>query len=94
MSTSFRLLLSFLTCLNSDLYSGGNAIGQKVFTWLADANTTAFTGDVFPLVDKLAASGGPDTSAYLGYFAFGTEALYSFENVTFYCPSLTMSIVT
>lgn len=93
MSSLILAFTSYLTP-HSDLYAGGNAIGQKVFTWLAESNTTVFNGDVFPLVDKLADNGGPAGTAYLGYFAFGTEALYSFENVTFYCPFLTMDIVT
>jgi hypothetical protein len=76
-----------------DLYAGRNGLGQRVFTWVAAQNTTEFVGDIYPLVDKLADNAGPDDSAYLGYFAFGSEALYSFENVTFSCPRLELDVM-
>lgn len=75
-----------------DLYSGENSLGQQVHTWVAERNTTSFSGDILPLLDRLAENDGPDAGAYIGYLAFGTEALYSFENVTFYCPTLEMDI--
>jgi len=80
--------------LLSDLYYGSNSLGQKVFTWVAGDNTTTFTGDLAPLVSKLSNNSGPVDDDYLGYVAFGSEALYSFENVTFYVPVLDMDIVT
>ncbi|KAK3044042.1 hypothetical protein LTS18_002324 [Coniosporium uncinatum] len=77
-----------------DLYYGSNSLGQKVFTWVAGDNTTTFTGDLAPLVSKLSNNSGPVGDDYLGYVAFGSEALYSFENVTFYVPVLEMDIIT
>ncbi|KAF2459007.1 concanavalin A-like lectin/glucanase domain-containing protein [Lineolata rhizophorae] len=75
-----------------DLYYGDNALGQTVLTWLADRNTTDFIGDIGPLIHELKHHTGPDASDHLGYVAFGSEALYSFENVTFYVPRLAMDI--
>ncbi|KAF2104152.1 concanavalin A-like lectin/glucanase [Rhizodiscina lignyota] len=75
------------------LYYGDNQnTGQTVFTWVADQNTTSFTGDLTPLVSKLEENAGPDGKSYLGYAAFGSEALYSFENVTFFVPRLEMDV--
>jgi len=77
-----------------DLYFGDNSIGQKVFTWVAQTNTTSMDADIAPLVNELANHGGPTTSDYLGYIAFGSEALYSVDNVTFAVPKLSMDMVT
>ncbi len=35
-----------------DLYFGDNSIGQKVFTWVAQTNTTALDADIAPLVGE------------------------------------------
>lgn len=77
-----------------DLYYGDNGIGQKVFTWVAQSNTTSMNADINPLLKELANHGGPTVSDHLGYVAFGTEALYSMDNVTFSVPKLSMDMVT
>lgn len=77
-----------------DLYYGDNDLGQRVFTWMAQQNVTAFTGDISPLLHRLSNFSGPDPDAYLGYLAFGSEVLYSFENVTVSVPRLEMDVVT
>lgn len=77
-----------------DLYYGDNDLGQRVFTWMAQQNVTAFTGDISPLLQRLSNFSGPDSDAYLGYLAFGSEVLYSFENVTVSVPRLEMDVVT
>ena len=77
-----------------DLYFGDNSIGQKVFTWVAQSNTTTMDADIAPLLNELGNHGGPTTSDHLGYVAFGTETLYSVDNVTFSVPKLSMDMVT
>lgn len=77
-----------------DLYFGDNSNGQQVYTWVAQGNTTEFFGDVEPLISTLAQHGGPTSTDYLGYVAFGSEALYSTQNVTFAVPSLSIDLVT
>jgi Glycosyl hydrolase family 12 len=78
--------------LFSDLYYGSNSLNQIVFTWVAQANTTDFTGDVAPLLQKLAVNAGPTSTDYLGYVAFGSEAYSSPENVTLYVPKLQIDV--
>jgi hypothetical protein len=80
--------------IDSDLYYGDNDLGQRVFTWVAQQNVTAFAGDVSPLLQRLGNFSGPDPDAYLGYLAFGSEVLYSPENVTLSVPRLEMDIAT
>ncbi|KAF2405084.1 concanavalin A-like lectin/glucanase [Trichodelitschia bisporula] len=75
-----------------DLYAGANAFGQKVFTWVADQNTTRFVGEISGLVNKLQANGGPQTTAWLGYIAFGSEAYSAAKNVTFSVTELAVDI--
>ena len=82
------------TNIDSDLYYGDNDLGQRVFTWMAQQNVTAFTGDISPLLQTLGNFSGPDSDDYLGYLAFGSEVLYSFENVTVSVPRLEMDVVT
>lgn len=77
-----------------DLYFGDNSIGQKVFTWVAQSNTTSMNADINPLINELSNHGGPTTTDHLGYVAFGTEALYSLQNVTLSVPRLSMDLVT
>lgn len=79
--------------MTSNLYYGDNASGQRVFTWLANKNTTEFTGDLSPLVTSLATKTGPTANSYIGYMAFGSEALYSINNVTFNVPKLELEVV-
>ena len=80
--------------IDSDLYYGDNDLGQRVFTWMAQQNVTAFTGDISPLLQILGNFSGPDSDDYLGYLAFGSEALYSLGNVTLSVPRLEMDVVT
>jgi len=64
-----------------------------VFTWLAPQNTTSFTGDISPLITALSTNPkGPSSQAYLGYYAFGTEAFYSGGNVTLSVPKLALEV--
>lgn len=77
-----------------DLYFGDNSNGQQVYTWVAQGNTTEFVGDIEPLITTLADHGGPTSADYLGYVAFGSEALYSTQNVTFAVPSLSIDLTT
>ena len=79
---------------NFDLYFGDNSNGQQVFTWVAQGNTTEFRGDIAPLITTLSQHGGPTSADYLGYVAFGSEALYSSTNVTFAVHSLNIDLET
>ena len=78
---------------NFDLYYGPNSKGQEVFTWVAQGNTTEFVGDISPLINTLSSRQGPAETDYLGYVAFGSEALYCTQNVTFSVPHLEMDII-
>jgi len=75
-----------------DLYSGTNGINQQVHTWVADKNATRFNGNIAPLITRLSANGGPKATDHLGYVAFGSEALYSPQNMTFYVPKLQLEV--
>lgn len=78
----------------SNLYSEDNSLGQHTFTWLADQNTTDFTGDIAPLLQGLSGEvDGPTGNDYLGYVAFGSETLHSDRNATFYVPRLELDIL-
>ena len=78
-----------------DLYYGQNSNTlQKVFTWLAQGNTTDFTGDIGELITQLGSHGGPIGSDHLGYMAFGTEALYTHDEVTFSLSDFSLDLVT
>ena len=77
-----------------DLYFGDNSNGQQVYTWVAQSNTTEFVGDIAPLINSLSTHGGPTTADYLGYVAFGSEALWSTTNVTFAVRELNLDLVT
>lgn len=83
-----------LLTTRSDLFTGANQFGQNVLTWLASDNTTEFNANVMPLVTDLEEYTGPRSSDYLGYVAFGTEALYSDSNATLYVPTLEMNVLT
>ena len=76
------------------LFYGDNSLGQKVFTWVAHGNTTSFHADIYPLLGELEQFGGPSQTDHLGYVAFGSEALYSLQNVTFAVPGLVMDLAT
>ncbi|KAI1618411.1 concanavalin A-like lectin/glucanase domain-containing protein [Exophiala viscosa] len=75
------------------LYYGTNSLSQKVLTWVATGTVQNIDTDFGPLLQGLTGIGGPATSDYLGYMAFGSETLYSSTNVTLYVPSLSMEVV-
>ncbi|KAK4937956.1 hypothetical protein LTR10_021521 [Elasticomyces elasticus] len=75
------------------LYFGTNSLSQKVLTWVASGTVQNINADFGPLLQGLTGIGGPATSDYLGYMAFGSETLYSSSNVTFYNPTLSMAVV-
>jgi hypothetical protein len=89
-----RLILTVSDGTSFGLYFGSNSLGQKVFTWVAHGNTTTFDADIYPLLGQLSQFGGPAQSDHLGYVAFGSEALYSLQNVTFAVPDLQMDLTT
>lgn len=76
------------------LYFGANGQGQSVLTWVATGTVQNFEADIGPLLQGLTGLGGPTVNDYLGYMAFGSEALSASSNVTFYNPSLNMDVVT
>ncbi|KAK5467734.1 hypothetical protein LTS15_000707 [Exophiala xenobiotica] len=76
------------------LYFGVNGLQQTVLTWMASGPVQNISADFRPLLSDLTSVGGPSTADYIGYLAFGSEALWSAANVTFYNPSLSMDIVT
>lgn len=54
-----------------------------------------FVGDIYQLITDLYSLPGhlyPSSEDYLGIFSFGTEALYSDANVTFWVPELSIDI--
>ena len=89
-----RLILTVNDGTSFGLFYGDNSLGQKVFTWVAHGNTTSFNADISPLIAELSQFGGPALSDSLGYVAFGSEALYSLQNVTFAVPHLAMDVTT
>ena len=89
-----RLILTVSDGTSFGLFFGSNSLGQKVFTWVAHGNTTKFDADIYPLLDQLSQFGGPVKTDHLGYVAFGSEALYSLQNVTFAVPDLQMDLLT
>ena len=78
-----------------NLYFGVNGLGQSVLTWAAAAPVTNFVGDISPLLRQdLTSFGGPDTSHYLGYLAFGSETLSASSKITLSVPHLAMEVVS
>ncbi|KAL2432528.1 hypothetical protein ABEF95_012329 [Exophiala dermatitidis] len=75
------------------LYYGQNSLEQSVLTWVASGTVQDFYADVGPLLQGLTGLGGPTVNDYLGYMAFGSEALYVESNVTFYNSHLSMEVV-
>jgi len=61
---------------------------------MAVGNATDFDGDISPLFTKLADHAGPVAADHLGYAAFGSEALYATEQVTFSVTELSIGIGT
>jgi Glycosyl hydrolase family 12 len=77
-----------------NLYFGVNGLGQTVLTWAAAAPVTDFVGNIAPLLQQdLSSFGGPTTSDYLGYVAFGSEALSAASNITLSVPRLSMQVI-
>ncbi|OAL37843.1 hypothetical protein AYO20_03020 [Fonsecaea nubica] len=79
------------------LYSGVNGLGQSVLSWVASdaaAGVQTFNADIGPLLQGLTGLGGPTVNDYLGYIAFGSEALDSATNVTFYNKVLSMDVIS
>jgi hypothetical protein len=89
-----RLILTVSDGTSFGLFYGDNSLGQKVFTWVAHGNTTTFNADIYPLLGQLGQFGGPAQTDHLGYVAFGSETLYSLQNVTFAVPGLAMDLTT
>lgn len=75
------------------LYSGVNGLNQNVLTWVASGTVPNLVADIGPLLQGLTGLGGPTVNDYLGYLAFGSEALDAGTNVTFYNPHLSMEVV-
>lgn len=76
----------------SSLYFGQNSLGQTVLTWVASTDVDNFTGDLVPLLQSLSSVGGPSATDYLGYLAFGSEALSASSNVTFIVSDLKLAV--
>ncbi len=78
-----------------NLYYGVNGLGQTVLTWAAAAPVTNFVGNVATLLQQdFSAFGGPTSNDYLGYVAFGSEALSAASNVTLSVPRLSMQVLS
>jgi hypothetical protein len=92
------ITLAFLTCSSySDLYTGENAAGQKVFTWYTETPLHKYNGDLMLLLDILLAkddSDYPRSSDYIGYMSLGSEALSANKTVTFHVPKLAIDVQT
>jgi hypothetical protein len=63
-------------------------------TWVSSGTVQNFYADIGPLLQGLTGIGGPTTEDYLGYMAFGSEALSATQNVTLYNPVLNMEVRT
>ena len=78
-----------------NLYYGVNGLGQTVLTWAAAAPVTDFTGNIAMLIQQdFSAFGGPTGRDYLGYVAFGSEALSAASNITLSVPRLSMQVLS
>ncbi|KAL1893021.1 hypothetical protein Sste5346_006702 [Sporothrix stenoceras] len=83
--------------VNFTLYAGTNDKEQHVLTWIAEDAAPKFNGSLLPLITGLATANAsltkyPTSTDYLGYFAFGSEAYYSADEVTFDVERLSMDI--
>lgn len=88
----YLAIIEELANVLSNLYFGVNGLQQTVLTWVAASTAANFEGDISPLLQGLDAHGGPAATDYLGYVAFGSEALWSLSNVTLSVPTLQMSV--
>ena len=76
-----------------NLYYGQNGLGQMVLTWAAATPVTNFVGNIGMLLQQdFTAFNGPSGNDYLGYVAFGSEALSAVSNVTLSVPKLSMQV--
>lgn len=87
MLTGYAL---FFLC--STLYSGQNARGTSVFTWVAPSDQTSFDEDISPLFQYLWHNDLMAVDAQLGLVEFGSEAYHSGNNVTFSAGSFSMGV--
>lgn len=83
--------------VNFTLYAGTNDKEQHVLTWIAEDAAPKFNGSLLPLITGLSTANAtltkyPTSTDYLGYFAFGSEAYYSADEVTFEVEQLSMDI--
>lgn len=83
--------------VNFTLYAGTNDNEQHVLTWIAEDAAPKFNGSLLPLITGLSTANAsltkyPTSTDYLGYFAFGSEAYYSTDEVTFDVERLSMDI--
>lgn len=81
--------------VNFTLYTGTNDKEQHVLTWIAAEAAPTFNGSILPLITVLSSldlTHYPMSTDYLGYFAFGSEAYYSDDKVTFEVQELSMDI--
>ncbi|KAJ5306524.1 hypothetical protein PENANT_c031G10030 [Penicillium antarcticum] len=92
---------------NFELYAGQNGQGQNVMSWVSEEAvnggfTERFAGDIYPLITDLYSMTSadlndiepPSKDDFLGSLAFGTEAFYSGEFVTFSVPEYKIDIRT
>ena len=77
------------------LYMGQNSVGQTVYSWVATANTTMFSGDIVGLIQSISLrhNGPAMQSAYLGVIEFGTETFHSSTLAHFVAENVQMSVV-
>lgn len=78
--------------MTSTLYSGQNARGTIVFTWVAPSDQTSFDEDIAPLFQYLWRNDLMSADAQLGVVEFGSEAYHSGNNVTFSASSFSMGV--
>lgn len=89
LPTPGRLTVRLTT---STLYSGQNARGTIVFTWIAPSDQTSFDEDISPLLQYLWRNDLMAADAQLGVVEFGSEAYHSGNNVTFSAGSFSMGV--
>ena len=77
------------------LYMGQNSVGQTVYSWVATANTTMFSGDIIGLIQSISLrhNGPAMQSAYLGVIEFGTETFHSSTLAHFVAENVQMRVV-
>jgi hypothetical protein len=76
------------------LYTGSNANGQVVYTWVANRTLTTFDMDLAPLLGFLWYNGMLPVDVYLGTVQFGTETFSAVNPVNFSVRSFEARIKT